>query len=170
MTHRLVAARYIHKCFCCPSICFWIVDTRFRSIITACEIRFKPIDAQILHSPVAIIRPVASRDRPSQNMSCYEAVPSQYSSNTMKDKSRLRIKVISKARQKCCFCRMACFSGRGALRQNNYELSHTSVFEMFRWETTPVATSYVAVRVFLPRLPENVLAPHDDHTRTFPEM
>ena len=41
---------------------------------------------------------------------------------------------------------------------------------MFRWETMPVAGSYVAVSVFLPRLPINVLAPHDDHTRTFPEL
>lgn len=53
---------------------------------------------------------------------------------------------------------------------NNMETSHTSVFEMFRWETDLETISYVATSVFLPALPAKVLAAHDDHTRTFPEL
>lgn len=57
-----------------------------------------------------------------------------------------------------------------ALGQNNTEISHTSVLEMFRWETSPVVILYVAVSVFLPALPAKVLAAQDDHTRMFPEL
>ena len=48
------------------------------------------------------------------------------------------------------------------------EMNHTSVFEMFRWETIPEVKLYVAVSVFWPALPAKVLAAHDDHTNTFP--
>ena len=55
-------------------------------------------------------------------------------------------------------------------KNSDKEISCTSVFETFRWETIPVAILYVAVSVLWPRLPPNQLAPHDDHTRTFPEL
>lgn len=98
-------------------------------------LNLKPVHTQVLHSPVATTRPLASRDRPSQNMSC---------------------------------CRVSRSQHLFALGHKN--TSHTSVFETFRWETVPVAMSYVAVSVFLPRLPAKVLAAHDDHTRIFPVL
>lgn len=55
-------------------------------------------------------------------------------------------------------------------KKSKFGMSHTSVFETFRWETIPEVILYVAVSVFLPALAAKVLAAHDDHTSTFPEV
>ena len=133
----------------------------------------KLVYAEISHLPVATTRPVASRDKPSQNMSCCWTTQSQYFLVLLhcKKTTRKALEFVSKIdefdhhRGISSEFKKAC-----TMRFDETEISHTSVFETLRWETIPEVKLYVAVSVFLPALPEKVLAAHDDHTSTFPVL